>query len=105
MAYGSDVVMVTKILEDIANEQKGVLKNPKPFVLFEDFGDSALLFSINFFINDSYGDPKIKSAMRYKIDAKFREHNISIPFPQRDVHLFQPQPFQTLQVEKKEDGN
>ncbi|MBU2905993.1 MULTISPECIES: mechanosensitive ion channel domain-containing protein [Arenibacter] len=105
VAYGSDVVLVTKILENIASEQKGVLKNPKPFVLFEDFGDSALLFSINFFINDSYGDPKIKSAMRYMIDAKFREHNISIPFPQRDVHMFQSRPIQTMQVEKKDVGN
>lgn len=105
VAYGSDVVLVTKILENIASEQKGVLKNPKPFVLFEDFGDSALLFSINFFINDSYGDPKIKSAMRYIIDAKFREHNISIPFPQRDVHVFQSHPIQTMQVEKKDVGN
>jgi len=105
VAYGSDVVLVTKILENIASEQKGVLKDPKPFVLFEDFGDSALLFSINFFINDSYGDPKIKSAMRYMIDAKFREHNISIPFPQRDVHMFQSRPIQTMQVEKKDIGN
>ena len=105
VAYGSDVVLVTKILENIASEQKGVLKNPKPFVLFEDFGDSALLFSINFFINDSYGDPKIKSAMRYIIYAKFREHNISIPFPQRDVHVFQSHPIQTMQVEKKDIGN
>ena len=105
VAYGSDVVLVTKILENIASEQKGVLKDPKPFVLFEDFGDSALLFSINFFINDSYGDPKIKSAMRYMIDAKFREHNISIPFPQRDVHMFQSRPIQMMQVEKKDIGN
>ncbi|SHF92066.1 Mechanosensitive ion channel [Arenibacter palladensis] len=105
VAYGSDVVLVTKILENIASEQKGVLKNPKPFVLFEDFGDSALLFSINFFINDSYGDPKIKSAMRYIIDAKFREHNISIPFPQRDVHVFNPSSIETMQVENKNIGN
>ncbi|MDL5511622.1 mechanosensitive ion channel [Arenibacter sp. M-2] len=105
VAYGSDVALVTKILENIASEQKGVLKNPKPFVLFEDFGDSALMFSINFFINDSYGDPKIKSAMRYIIDAKFREYNISIPFPQRDVHMFQSRPIETMQVEKKDIGN
>ncbi len=89
VAYGSDVQLVTKILEEIADSQKGVLKNPKPFVLFEDFGDSALLFSLNFYITDSYGDPRIKSAIRYGIDTKFRENNVSIPFPQRDVHIFQ----------------
>lgn len=89
VAYGSDVMLVTRILEEVAGSQKVVLKNPKPFVLFEDFGDSALLFSLNFYITDSFTDPKIKSAIRYKIDAKFREHGVTIPFPQRDVHLFQ----------------
>lgn len=89
VAYGSDVQLVTRILDEIAQIQKGILKNPKPFVLFEDFGDSALLFSLNFYITDSFIDPRIKSEVRYKIDAKFREHNIAIPFPQRDVHLFQ----------------
>lgn len=89
VAYGSDVRLVTSILEEIAHNQKGILKNPKPFVLFDDFGDSALLFSLNFYTNDSFIDPRIKSEVRYKIDAKFREHQISIPFPQRDVHLFQ----------------
>ena len=89
VAYGSDVMLVTKILEEIAHIQKGILKNPKPSVLFEDFGDSALLFSLNFYINDSFTDPRIKSEVRYKIDAKFREHHITIPFPQRDVHIYQ----------------
>jgi len=94
VAYGSDVVLVTKILEEIANDQQGVLKNPKPFVQFDDFGDSALIFSVNFFITDSFSDPRIKSEMRYQIDAKFRENNVTIPFPQRDVHIFQQTPFQ-----------
>ncbi len=89
VAYGSDVEQVTQILLQIATEQKQVLKNPKPFVLFEDFGDSALQFSIHFFTNDSFSDPKIKSEMRYKINAKFKENNVTIPFPQRDVHIFQ----------------
>lgn len=89
VAYGSDVQQVTRLLEEVADEQNSVLKNPKSFVLFEDFGDSALLFSLNYYITDSFSDPKTKSSMRYKIDAKFREHNISIPFPQRDVHVFQ----------------
>jgi small-conductance mechanosensitive channel len=89
VAYGSDVRLVSKLLEEVAASQKGVLKSPKSFVLFEDFGDSALLFSINFFINDSFSDPRLKSEIRFKINDKFREHNISIPFPHRDVHIFQ----------------
>ena len=89
VAYGSDVQLVTDLLLEVAQEQRGVLKNPKPFVLFEDFGESALQFSIHFFVNDSFTDPRIKSEMRYRIDTKFRENNVTIPFPQRDVHLYQ----------------
>ncbi|NKI32985.1 mechanosensitive ion channel domain-containing protein [Croceivirga thetidis] len=89
VAYGSDVELVSDLLIESVVEQQGVLKNPKPFVLFEDFGDSALLFSVQFFTNESFRDPRIKSDIRFKIDKKFRENNVTIPFPQRDVHLFQ----------------
>ncbi|PIB30666.1 mechanosensitive ion channel family protein [Maribacter sp. 4G9] len=99
VAYGSDVQLVTSILEGLVKEQRGVLKSPKPFVLFEDFGDSALLFSLNFFISDSFTDPRLKSELRYKIDAAFRKNNITIPFPQRDVHIYQQTPFQHSNVQ------
>lgn len=98
VAYGSDIDLVTKILLDIIKGQRSILKSPKPFVIFEDFGDSALVFAVNFYITDSFTDPKIKSEVRYKIDAEFRKHNISIPFPQRDVHLYQQAPFQHSNV-------
>ena len=103
VAYGSDVALVTKILESIAREHLGVLKNPKAFVRFDDFGDSALMFSLNFYTDDSFHDPRIKSEMRYKIDAKFRENGISIPFPQRDVHIFQSGPFEHRNAVDKTD--
>ncbi|WP_224484648.1 mechanosensitive ion channel family protein [Robertkochia aurantiaca] len=88
VAYGSDTKLVTRLLLEAASESPGVLSDPEPFVMFEDFGDSALIFSVNFFIRDSFVDPRIKSDIRYSIDAKFRENNVTIPFPQRDVHLF-----------------
>lgn len=89
VAYGSDTRLVEKLLLDSVAEQEGVLKAPSPFVVFEDFGDSALVFSVYFSISDSFIDPRIKSAIRFRIDALFREHNITIPFPQRDVHMYQ----------------
>tara|TARA_R110002020_G_scaffold293535_3_gene509037 strand:- start:6696 stop:7619 length:924 start_codon:yes stop_codon:yes gene_type:complete len=88
VAYGSDTALVKKILLDCAYRQNGVIKSPKPSVLFEDFGDSALLFGIYFFINDSFVDPRIKSEIRFRIDDEFRKNNISIPFPQRDIHFY-----------------
>jgi len=89
VAYGSDVELVTNLLLQSVVEQRNILNSPKPFVLFEDFGDSALMFTVNFYIKDSFSDPKIKSNVRYAIDTKFRKNNVSIPFPQRDVHLYQ----------------
>tara|TARA_B100000497_G_scaffold7237_1_gene7139 strand:- start:733 stop:1623 length:891 start_codon:yes stop_codon:yes gene_type:complete len=87
VAYGSDVKKVEALLLQSVSEHSKVLKKPKPFVLFDDFGDSALQFSVLFFITDSFSDPKIKSEIRFRIDQLFRENNISIPFPQTDVHI------------------
>ena len=88
VAYGSDTEKVKRILLDCASEQRGILKKPAPFVLFEDFADSALSFGVYFFVSDAFVDPKIKSELRFNIDKKFRLNNITIPFPQRDVHVF-----------------
>ena len=86
----------------MVSDQRAVLKSPKPFVMFEDFGDSALLFSINFFVNDSFTVQRVKSEIRYKIDAEFRNNKVTIPFPQRDVHIFQQGPFQHSNVKNSE---
>lgn len=90
VAYGSDTLKVKAILLECAMEQKGIVKKPEPFVLFEDFGDSSLVFALHFFVTDSFVDPKIKSMLRFKIDEKFKLNNITIPFPQRDVHMYYP---------------
>lgn len=87
VAYGSDTELVRNTMLDCAKKQQGVLKSPEPFVLFEDFGDSALAFGLYFYVGNSFVDPRIKSDLRFAIDAKFRENNISIPFPQRDLHI------------------
>ncbi|MCB0471880.1 MAG: mechanosensitive ion channel [Flavobacteriaceae bacterium] len=103
VAYGSDTKLVEKLLLECVHTQRGVLKSPKPFVIFEDFGDSSLNFGVYFFLNDSFSDPRIKSEIRFKIDARFRENNITIPFPQRDVHLFQTQSTKTEGVDLSKD--
>jgi len=90
VAYGSDTQRVKQILIECAKEQTGLVKKPEPFVTFDDFADSALVFSLHFFVSDSFVDPKIKSELRFKIDDKFRLNNITIPFPQRDVHMYYP---------------
>ncbi|MCF4102083.1 mechanosensitive ion channel [Gillisia sp. M10.2A] len=94
VAYGSDTDKVKKILLECAREQTGIIKKPEPFVLFDDFADSALAFSLHFFVTDSFVDPKIKSQLRFNIDKKFRLNNVSIPFPQRDVHIIAQKNFE-----------
>jgi len=71
-----------------------VLKSPEPNVVFKDFGDNALLFELNFWLAvGSLPDRgKVESDVRFMIDAAFREAKISIPYPQRDVHLDTSQP-------------
>jgi len=103
VAYGSDVEQVREVLLECAREQKGILKKPEPFVLFEDFGDSALLFGLHFYVSDSFVDPKVKSELRFKINNMFRLNNITIPFPQRDVHMFYPKNFKDLDEPDQED--
>lgn len=89
VAYGSDVELVKKLLLQAATIHPQVLKLPEPMVLFTNFGDSSLDFKLIFSMNDSFVAGIPKSDIRFEIDRLFREHNISIPFPQRDVHLFQ----------------
>lgn len=88
VSYGSDVDLVKKLLLQAATGHKSVLKSPEPTVLFTDFGDSALNFKIIFSLNDSFNVRFPQSDIRFEIDKLFREHNITIPFPQRDVHLY-----------------
>jgi len=87
VAYGSDTELVKKLLLEVAQENENVYKHPEPLVLFTNFGDSSLDFKLIFTLNDSFQSGIPKSEIRFAIDKKFREHNISIPFPQRDIHI------------------
>jgi len=89
VAYGSNTELVKQLLIDVAKEHPKVLKKPEPLVLFTDFSDSALMFKLIFTINNSFEAEIPKSDIRFAIDKKFRENNISIPFPQRDIHIIQ----------------
>lgn len=89
VAYGSDVQLVKKLLLQAARTHDAVLPSPEAVVLFTDFGDSALNFKLIFTLGDSFTAKYIKSDLRFEIDRLFRENNISIPFPQRDIHIIE----------------
>ncbi len=87
VAYGSDTELVTRLLLKAAEEHPETLSEPEPDVLFNKFGDSSLDFELRAWIPEPMDRLKIISDLNYAIDKAFRENNISIPFPQRDVHL------------------
>jgi small-conductance mechanosensitive channel len=87
VAYGSDLQKVSRALVEAAKGVKEVLPTPAPRPHFKGFGDSALDFEIRVWINEPHKHPQIRSKINYQIDRLFREYEIEIPFPQRDLHL------------------
>ncbi|MFI3271396.1 MAG: mechanosensitive ion channel [Pseudomonadota bacterium] len=87
VAYGSDVALVKKLLQQVAEEHTNVLMNPAPMVVFNDFGASTLDFILCVWISDISTGIGTMSELRSDIDAIFRENNIEIAFPQMDIHV------------------
>jgi small-conductance mechanosensitive channel len=87
VAYGSDVPLVKKLLIEVAWQHSKVITNPPPQVFFRDFGNSSLDFELIFWSSHLFQIEKVQSDLRYSIDKAFRENNITIPFPQRDIHI------------------
>lgn len=88
VAYGSDVNKVKQLLIDAALEHPKIDNLPMPIVFFRDFGESSLDFELMFMTEESFRVEAIKSDLRFSINQKFIENDITIPFPQRDVHFF-----------------
>lgn len=88
-AYGSDVTLVKKLLTEAALNHKEVIKVPEPTVLFTNFGESSLDFKLVFTVGDSFKAFQVQSDLRFEIDRLFRENNVTIPFPQRDIHIIE----------------
>ncbi|MFN0119784.1 MAG: mechanosensitive ion channel family protein [Blastocatellia bacterium] len=88
IAYGSDVRRVEKLLLDVAAKNPDVLKEPAPAVRFMSFGDSGLEFELRVWSTTLvHRKGALFSALNFAIYESFREHQIEIPFPQRDLHV------------------
>jgi small-conductance mechanosensitive channel len=88
VSYKEDPKNVKKLLLEVVSENEGVLKEPKPDVLFDKFGDSSLVFNLRVWTNKYINRPGVlRSQLYYSIFEKFRENGVEIPFPQRDIHL------------------
>ena len=86
VAYGSDVDLVIETLIGCAQDNTQVNQNPSPQAFFLNFGESTLDFELRVFVPASLRIP-IRSELHKEIDKRFREKDITIAFPQRDLHL------------------
>jgi small-conductance mechanosensitive channel len=86
--YKEDPEIIRKLLVEVALENDAVLKTPPPDVQFVEFGDSSLNFLLRVWTTKFiHRRGYLKSELYYAIHKKFKEHNIEIPYPQRDLHL------------------
>ncbi|MCX7125520.1 MAG: mechanosensitive ion channel, partial [Gammaproteobacteria bacterium] len=89
VAYGSDINLVKKLLLEVASKHDDVVHNApnEPIVFFSRFADSSLTFDLWCVIHDVNKKNFVVSDLNFAIDAAFRQHEINIAFPQRDVHI------------------
>lgn len=108
VAYGSPVKTVQKlILQAILEHPEVIPEEMPPVVLFEEFGDNSLLFHAMWVVRvKSFLDQRIiKSDVRIRIEELFRENNIVISFPQRDVHLNTLEPLEISLINRPTTGD
>lgn len=87
VSYSSDLDTVLRCLKEAAQENPDVLKTPEPLVHLTEFGDSSWNMALRCWIPDPKKHLMIRSALNCAIVRKFRENNVEIPFPQRDLHV------------------
>jgi potassium efflux system protein len=92
VAYGSDAVLALKILGETVADDKRILADPAPSIIFSDFGDSSLNMVCRFYIDNLDNWWPVKTELHLEIYRRFEEAGIVISFPQRDVHLDSEKP-------------
>jgi small-conductance mechanosensitive channel len=87
VAYGTNTELVIRLLKQAAMSHPKVKKTEPVIVRLSEFGDNGLEMTLIFWADQSWDIDNYKSEIRYEIDRLFREYNIRIPYPQRDVNL------------------
>ena len=87
VAYGTNIEKVRELLMNIATSNSEVCSEPLPRVRFREFGDSALIFQLLFWIEKPEMRGRVVDGVNTVIYNTFMENNIEIPFPQRTVHI------------------
>ena len=88
IGYSDDIAKAQKILEEILANHEAILKDPEPVVRVHELGDSSVNFVVRPWVEtDNYWD--VYWDITRSVKERFDEEGVSIPFPQRDVHLHQ----------------
>lgn len=88
VSYNEDPQKVRQVVIDAADSISGILKEPKPDLWFDAYGDSSLNFNLIIWTSEYTQRPNnLKSQVYYEVFKRFSENNIEIPFPQRDLHV------------------
>ncbi len=87
VAYETDIDKVTDVLMAVALRHDRVLKTPPPTVILKSFGESGLMFELRIWTNELWFSDIILSDLRCDIVKRFRDRQVTIPFPQRDLHF------------------
>lgn len=89
ISYGDDIPNAEKLLLDIVNAHESVLEDPEPMIRLHELGDSSVNFIVRPWVKtDDYWETYWAMITR-SVKMRFDEEGVSIPFPQRDVHLYQ----------------
>ena|SRR5690554_329525 len=88
IGYGDDVDKAYEVLKRLLEADERVLKDPAPFYAIKELGDSSVNFTVRAWVNSSdyWG---VFFRMNEEVYRNFDKEGLSIPFPQRDVHLYQ----------------
>lgn len=87
IAYGSDIELAHKVMMDTVKAMPLVLAEPEPSVLLVGFGESSLNFSIRVYVSELSNRMPVTNALHIRLEKALREHNISIPSPERDINV------------------
>ncbi len=99
--YGSPVDTVIELMKTTVVEHERVLPKPEPIIIFEDFGDNALIFDVYFWVRtrEEMALRLVRSDVRQMLDRLFKSADITIAFPQRDLHWYQHDPIEVRMLQ------
>lgn len=106
VAYGTPPQKVMDLLLDAASRHGLICKDPAPYAVFQDFGESALVFNLYYWLDlaGAANSEVVASDLRLIIERRFEEKGIGVPFPQRDLRLSSDQPLQIQVVKGSEEA-